>query len=419
MHRRCVILTALCATLALPTVAIGATPAVTAQAQAADAGFLAYAPPPAHGAGALCLVDTGVHANPDTSPGLVSATALDGGSGDDADPQGHGTTMAMVAGAAGNGMVGAWPQLKIVSVRATTQPSPGQEPTFEFNNYAEGIQHCLQQQGSFHIEAIDLALSSAIPPSPDQSETLQGAVAQAKAKNVAIVAAAGNNPGPVGEPGAEPGIFAVGGFTAQPDQTSGGLQGSVCSFSASQGLTFFGPGCGLDEAEPFSDQPTCCGNGTSQASAFTAAVVVALMSYDSSLTYTHAEQMLVSTATDGDLNAAAAFAADGLGGIVAAGNANIPKPTVPTPQQPSTGPKGPGAVVVRLVRWHRGVLTIRVAEVPVGGRLHVQLNFAHRLRRLVSSRRLFRVHTRRPRIVELRFVLGSAEGPVSKVRLTR
>jgi Subtilase family len=405
----------------LPAGADAATPAVTAQAQAANAAFLAYAPAPARGPGALCLVDTGMHANPDTSPGLVSATALEGGTGEDVDPQGHGTTMAMIAGAAGNGMVGAWPQLKIVSVRVTGQPSPGQEPTFEFNDYAEGIQHCLEQ-GSFHIDAIELALSSTIPPSPDQAQSLQNAVAEADANNVAIVAAAGNMPGAVEEPAAEPGIFAVGAFTAQADQTSGGAVGSICSFSATQGLTFYAPGCGLDQAEPFTDQPSCCGNGTSQASAFTAAVVVALMSYDPTLTYSHAEQLLVSTATDGDLNVVAAFGADGLGSIVAAGNANIPKPPASSPATPAAAtpvPTGPGAVVLRLLRWRRGVLKIRVAQMPAGARLHVQLEFAHGVRRVISKRSLLSVHTSRPRAVQMRVVVGKADGPVLEVKLKR
>jgi hypothetical protein len=411
----------LSAALAFPVLATAATPAVTAQAQAANAAFLAYAPPPPHGAGALCLVDTGVHANPDTSPGLLSATALDGGSGDDSDPQGHGTTMAMIAGAAGNGMVGAWPQLKIVSVRATNQPSPGQEPSFEFNNYAEGIQHCLQQRG-LHIHAVDLALSSTIPPSPDQAQTLQSAITQANANNVAIVAAAGNMPGAVQEPGAEVGIFAVGAFTAQPDQTSGGRAGSVCSFSANQGLTFYAPGCGLDQADPFTDQPNCCGNGTSQASAFTAAVLVALMSYDPSLAYNRAEQLLVSTATDGDLNVAAAFAADGLGSVVAAGSANIPKPPPASPATPTVAgvtPKGPGAVVLRLLRWHRGLLTIRIAQMPRAARLHLQLDFARGTRRVTAQRPRVTIRTSRPRSVELRLVLGKATGPELKVTLKR
>jgi len=416
-------LLASCATLALPTRASAATPPVTAQAQAADAAFLAYAPAPVHGAGALCLVDTGVSANADTRPGLISATALEeGGRGEDVDPQGHGTTMAMIAGAAGNGMVGAWPQLKIVSVRATEKPSPGQEPTFEFNDYWEGIQQCLEH-ASFHVDAVDLALSSTIPPSPDQAQKLQTAVTQASASNVAIVAAAGNTPGAAEQPGAEPGIFVVGAFTAQPDQTSTGPEGSVCAFSANQGLTFYAPGCGLDQAEPVTDKPSCCGNGTSQASAFTAAVIVALMSYDPSLSYSHAEQLLVSTATDGDLNVAAAFEADGLGSIVAAGNANIPKaapaPSTPASAGPPATPSGPGPVQVRLLRWRRGILTIRVAPLPHGGRLHVQLQFAHGTRRVISKRSALRVHTSRPRVVDLRLVVGKADGPVLAVKLKR
>ncbi|HWX98096.1 MAG TPA: S8 family serine peptidase [Solirubrobacteraceae bacterium] len=421
MRARFVLAGALLATVAAPAGATAATPALTAQAQAANAAFLAYAPAPPHGAGALCLVDTGVHANPDTTPGLLSATALDGGSGEDSDPQGHGTTMAMIAGAAGVGMVGAWPQLKIVSVRASSQPSPGQAPTFEFNNYWEGIQHCLEHQ-SLHIYAIDLALSSSIPPSPDQAQTMQSAVAQADANNVAIVAAAGNTPGPVEEPGAEPGILAVGASTAQPDQTSSGAEGSVCSFSANQGLTFYAPGCGLNEADPFTDQPNCCGNGTSQASAFTAAVLVALMSYDPSLTSKRAEQLLVSTATNGDLNAGAAFAADGLGSVVAAGNANIPKPpaaSAPAPTAAAGAPRGPGSVALRVLRWHRGLLTIGIAQMPHGERLHVRLEFAHGARRVITRRSRLTIHTSRPRAVELRLVLGKADGPVLKVTLER
>ena len=81
------LLIALAAPLVTTPPAGAATPAVTAQAQQANAAFLAYAPPPAGGAGALCLVDTGVNANPDTTPGLVGRYAIDGGSGGDVDPK--------------------------------------------------------------------------------------------------------------------------------------------------------------------------------------------------------------------------------------------------------------------------------------------------------------------------------------------
>ena len=197
----------------------------------------------------------------------------------------------------------------------------------------------------------------------------------------------------------------------------------MCSFSANEGLTFYAPGCGLDQAEPFTDTPTCCGNGTSQASAFTAAVIVALMGYDPSLTYSHAEQLLVSTATDGNLNVAAAFEADALGNIVAAGNANVPKPAapapVPTTSTPATQPKGPGAVRVRLLRWRHRVLTIKVAPLPNGGRLHVQLNFTHGTRRVISKHVTLTVQTSRPRAVELWLVVGNTNGPVLTVSLKK
>jgi hypothetical protein len=201
MRPLCAITATAIAAIAVAAAQAGAaTPAVTAQAQAADSAFLAYAPAPAGGAGALCLVDTGVNANPDTQTGLVATTAVDGGTGDDVDPDGHGTTMAMIAGAAGQGMVGAWPQIKIVSVRATDVPTPGQEPTFEFNDYIQAMQRCATSASKYHIYAIDLALSSTIPPTPDEAQSFANEVGVAHGQNVAVLAAAGNQPGAVEEP---------------------------------------------------------------------------------------------------------------------------------------------------------------------------------------------------------------------------
>jgi hypothetical protein len=123
----------------VPGAASAASPPITLQAAAANAAFLAYAPPPAGGPLALCLVDTGVNPTPDTAPGLISATALDGGAGNDVDPRTHGTIDAAVAGGAGHGVLGAWPQLKIVSVRATDNPDPGHLPTYQYEDYIHGI----------------------------------------------------------------------------------------------------------------------------------------------------------------------------------------------------------------------------------------------------------------------------------------
>lgn len=112
-------------TAAAGTATAATVPIVTNQAHAARAAFLAYAPAPAGAVKALCLVDSGVNATRDTMPGLVSASALDGGTGADVDPLMHGTNDAVIAGGAGYTHIGAWPQLKIVSIRATDIPQPG------------------------------------------------------------------------------------------------------------------------------------------------------------------------------------------------------------------------------------------------------------------------------------------------------
>src|SRR3954467_4008096 len=112
----------------------------TAQALAAHAEWLPYAPPPPAGAAAVCLVDTGVDLNPDTSSNVIARVALDGGDPGDASPTKHGTEMAMVMGAPINGwgMVGFWPGVRIVSVRAAV---PGRDE-FTFAGYANGIRRC-------------------------------------------------------------------------------------------------------------------------------------------------------------------------------------------------------------------------------------------------------------------------------------
>ncbi len=423
LRARLTLLTVFVAALiaALPTVAGAASPPITRQAAAADAAFLAYAPAPPAGAGALCLVDTGVTANPDTTPGLVSATALDGGTGDDVDPLKHGTIDAAVAGGSGHGgLLGAWPLLKIVSVRSTDVPSPGQEPTFDFNSYRQGIDRCIQPGSSVQIYAIDLPLASVIPPSPDQTAFFANAVARAQAQGSTVLAAAGNAPGAIELPASEPGIFAVG----AGDTTNG----SICSFSASASLTFFAPGCVIDTIDPTSDAPLCCGNGTSQASAFTAGVLVALRSYDPALTAAKAVQLLLSTTVNGHLDVAAAFRADNLGTIVDAGNAAIPKaPPTPTPTSSTTTPPAsqpaptPPTVPLPLVRsatWRSGVLRIALVRLPAGARLHVKITFVHRKPRYyATSHPSLHRRTPRPRLALLHLTKGAAVGATVTVKL--
>jgi hypothetical protein len=392
------------------------SPPITRQAAAANAAFLAYAPAPAGGARALCLVDTGVNPTPDTTPGLVSATALDGGTGNDVDTLTHGTIDAAIAGGAGPGVLGAWPQLKIVSVRATDNPGSGQQTTYQFDDYVLSIDRCTRPVAGADIAAIGIPLASRIPPTPDQVDEFTAAVNKAQAKEIAILAAAGNEPGPIQLPGSQPGIVPVG----AGDTVSGG----ICPFSASTGLTFFAPGCTIDEIDT-GGNTFCCGNGTSQASSFASGVLVALRSYAPSLTATQATQMLVSTAHNGHLDATAAFRAAGLDAIVDAGNAAIPKPPPPAPPPAAAPPPQATTTLarprVRRATWRRGVLLISLrGSLPKGGRLHAKVTFAHRRAMFLrSARATLRAHTSLPRRVQIHVTVGDASSLTVVVKVTR
>jgi hypothetical protein len=408
-HAQRASLAILLAMLCSAPVAGAVSPALTTQAKAADAVFLDYAPPPPGGADALCLVDTGVNPIADIAPGLVSATALDGGTGNDVDPLVHGTVDAAVAGGRGHGVLGAWPQLKIVSVRSTDVPNPGQEPTFAFNDYVHGIQRCTQPMAGVQVVAIDLPLASVISPTPDQSDAFAAAVNQAKAKGISILAAAGNDTPTIQLPASQPGIFAVG---------AGDGVNAICSFSATTGLTFFAPGCDIDQIDTHGET-LCCGNGTSQASAYAAGVLVALRSYDPALSADKAVGLLLSTTVNGHLNATAAFRAAGLGAIVDAGNAAIPQPA---PAPPAAGPAA-GRVPrpsVRRATWRHGILQITLRRLPKGTRLHVKIMFAHRSASfLASSHRRLRVRTPSPRRVVAYLSRGAGHSDSVPVTVTR
>ena len=128
----------------------------TAQALAAHAEWLPYAPPPDNGAAAVCLVDTGVDINPDTASTVIDRIALDGGDPGDQSPSKHGTQMAMIMGAPINdwGMVGFWPGVRIVSV----QVSRSDAETLPFAAYTNGIHECLEEVARYRmLKVIEVA----------------------------------------------------------------------------------------------------------------------------------------------------------------------------------------------------------------------------------------------------------------------
>jgi hypothetical protein len=363
----------------------------------------------------MCLIDTGVDPNPDTTPTLAYATALDGGTANDTDPEGHGTLMAILAGGQGHGLRGIWPQIKIVSIRAASTPASGQAPTYQYENYVEGLQKCLAHS-SLNIKTINLSLSSTIPPTPDQSQAFAEEVSRATARGIAIVAAAGNAPGKVQYPGAEPGVLSVG---------AGTISGGICSFSASESVGLYAPGCELEFANPLTDEYNSSEyvQGTSEASDITVTALTALMDYAPTLTVAEDENLLVTTAVDRHLDVAGAFEAAGLGSVVAAGNAAIPpepQPAITPPLTPPPSTKNTSVPVANLLNaaWAHGVLTVRLRSLPKDASVHALALYTNRKSRgATSTTRTLRLRCPKPSEVRVWLTESNAIGPTSQIAL--
>ncbi len=168
---------------------------------------------------------------------------------------------------------------------------------------------CMHKKARYNIKVIELALGApGIVPGNDPQ--LQNLIAMAQRDGFNIVAAAGNTPGPLEAPANHPGVLSVGGIDQQGQlwRAPDGIGGSA---NPADIVTL---STGLDLAFP--DGRPARGQGTSEASAFVAAVLTALRSYRPDLTADQAEQILTNTAkpTMGGpaLNVEAVFYAAGL-----------------------------------------------------------------------------------------------------------
>ncbi len=176
------------ATFAVPAAAEVGAPAGTVQQDGADAQFLDYTPPPA-APGVVCLVDSGVDLNPDTTPTLVGSFALSSGTDTQDElarvnpplpgghPDGHGTYMDMIMAAPRNGwgMVGIAPtSVRVLNVKAL---GAGQS-TFPFAEYTSAIQYCEQQAAMLPVTVINLSLGSGTQPGPSDLSNLENQVEQ-------------------------------------------------------------------------------------------------------------------------------------------------------------------------------------------------------------------------------------------------
>jgi hypothetical protein len=297
------------------------SPVPTTEAVADHGVFLDYAPAPVQPVG-VCLVDTGVNLNPDTS-GIVSyREALDGGTPNDLDPELHGTLMAMLMAAPQNewGTVGVAPNaVRVIAIRVTSESEPS-----NLSFYQQGVVRCQSLAGhlpNLNIKVINLSLTANGTPGPTALASVEDVVDAARRDGLDVVAAAGNEGAPqAAYPAAFPPVLAVGG-----SETS---TGQLCNFSNfGANVDLFAPGCELDSANPATGMPESgTYQGDSEATAITSAALAALRAYDTSLSPEQAEALLTSTTTAGNLNIAAAFNAAGLGALTSYGP---PQPAAP------------------------------------------------------------------------------------------
>jgi hypothetical protein len=218
--------------------------------------------------------------------------------------------MAMMAAAPVNGwgMVGAAPgAVKIVSVRVE-EPGEGAVP---FHSYQEGIAACQGKAAIYNIRVISLSLAGADSPQGGDELRLEDAVGSARSYGLDVLAAAGNEGGPVNSPASYGGVVAIG---------AGDPGGALCAFSnRGPDLATVAPGCGLDEADPQTGaQINGSYAGTSEATAIAASALAALRAYRPDLSVNQAEQQLRESSKL-RLDDRGLFDATGLDGIVGAG----------------------------------------------------------------------------------------------------
>ena len=296
--------------------------------------------PLTQGAGVtVAVVDSGVDANPQfgdrvtVGPELAGATF---GAPPDADCVGHGTSVAGIIAAApvaGISFAGVAPEAGILSVKITNSDTfPGQVA-------AEAIRDAV----NLGANVINLSLATNV-----STPALQAAVQFAQARNVVVVAAAGNDSaqGLVGPfyPAAYPGVLSVGAV---------GPDGSLASFSDTRTpVSVTAPGVDVTSAYPgtFPESYNPGDNGTSFATAFVSGVAALVRASYPDLDEAQVVARITATA-DGP---AGSGTGHGMVNPVQAVTAVLPAPMLAGAAgaqpasgtaNPASGPAGPGAQV--------------------------------------------------------------------------
>ncbi|MEU8852100.1 S8 family serine peptidase [Streptomyces sp. NPDC048564] len=212
----------------------------------------------------VAVIDSGVDAShPDLTGQILPGKDFTNAGDPHQDDDGHGTGMASLIAGHGHGankssgVMGLAPKAKILPVRTGTA---GDKLITE--DWVAGVRYAVDQGAS----VINLSLndSSAYPGSKAAK-----AIEYAQAKNVVVVAGAGNDSGTVNYPAALPGVVAV----SAVDQ---GL--NFWSKSNTGNVTVAAPGVDTPQADPTSSSGYVVADGTSGSTAYVSAIVALLRS---------------------------------------------------------------------------------------------------------------------------------------------
>lgn len=388
----------LCA-LALPASA-RAEITQTAQATFARGENAPWITPPQTKA-ALCIVDTGSDPLPDTSA-VIARLSIDGSEGTDADPIAHhGTQMTMVAAGAANGWgtVGAAGEtINVVTVRVRR---PGATYTVA-SDVISGIRTCVENALTYNIKVISVSIVMGSSLDNDINFSLNDRLLRAQQTGISVVAAAGNQDGPVQYPAAHPTVLAVG---------ATGTTGGRCPGTASgPEIALTVAGCPAETA--LLDGSPAWLNGTSPATAYAAGILTQLRGLRPDLTSAQAKALLTDhRGPQGQLDVTAAYTAAGLNPLLdqaaaarpkateAAGTpAPVPVPTINTAT--STTAKAKPAVrrrwpapKIRSVRQRAGRVMIKLASRPAGSTAVVTLLIRTEGHRFANVKRVIRTRS--------------------------
>jgi hypothetical protein len=414
--------------LAMPATATAAeSPMPTRQAVAYGMDWVPYIDPtdlpPVAQRKVVCLVDSGVDITPDLPPDnfagpIVERISVDGGSGlpGSAWENQHGTRMALIAGAVpGNdyGTVGAWPAVRILSVRAMGQD----ERVFHASYYDWGLRTCQDASARLPVAVVNLSLGCDCALSDRERTELTDAIGSVHDQGIGVVAAAGNSGGGPQTPADNGGVLAV---------AAASVAGDLCASASWSEEAVAGPGCGVETASDYapsvpvtSDSP-----GSSGAAIATSTLLALLRTLRPDADWRDAEDWVQGTATAAStngpklVNGERAARAAGLGPIVERAKRRMPIAPVEEShgiEAPTPSPSGrqPAPARVRLplpratVKWRKGRLVVHLAARPYWAE---RLSVVNQRRRRMSSwtRTLRRVvvlrATRPPKRLSLRFL---------------